>query len=595
MRIFKRIIITLLVLALAAGLGYGGWRFFLRDGQATLKLAAKFEAEGNFNWAVRCYEWAWSREPENIDIPLALADCYAAAGNDTLREATLWDAIEAMPNRTEFWFALSQAYVDQDKLLDAAHLDEKIDHPETKAAFNAARPAAPEILPEGGEYEEDCTVSLSYSGGTAYWTLTGNYPSLKTDAYTAPVRLVGQEVTVVALLVNDNGLVSPVATSEYVIGFVNEPVVIQDPTLDALLRQTMNWVEGVTLTTGMLSTVESLTLPAEVTDVSQLSLLTGLKSLDASAIQVSADWTLLSALKDLESLSLPPLTVDLHALEVIGGLTKLKNLNLSGCGITTLAPLENLTSLETLDITDCIVGDLEPLSNFLWLRSLRLGGNAVTDLAPISELTGLEELDLHGNPLRQLSGIRGLTKLRTLDISDTGTEELGDLSGLTQLESLDASDNSITSVTPLENLTKLTTLDLSWNQLQEVQTLASLKDLVRLDLSNNQLTSLPDFADDCALTFVTLNHNQLTSLEGLANLERLNYVYADYNEITDLLPLTSCHVLVQVDAFENPTHVAQALIDMGVIVNYTPVFDEETGEEITVDGQAPDGEETTEE
>ena len=40
---------------------------------------------------------------------------------------------------------------------------------------------------------------------------------------------------------------------------------------------------------------------------------------------------------------------------------------------------------------------------------------------------------------------------------------------------------------------------------------------------------------------------------------------------------------MQVDAFENPTRVAQALIDMGVIVHYTPVFDEETGPNSSVD------------
>ena len=51
----------------------------------------------------------------------------------------------------------------QDKLLDASRLDEQIADPQVRSAFNAQRPAAPVIQPEGGEYDEDCTVSLSYS------------------------------------------------------------------------------------------------------------------------------------------------------------------------------------------------------------------------------------------------------------------------------------------------------------------------------------------------------------------------------------------------------------------------------------------------
>ncbi len=591
MRIFKRILAVLLVLALLGGLGYGGWYFFLRNGSTLLALGQRFEAEGRYDWAVRCYEWAWDREPENAAMPLALAACHAAEGNYTLCESTLWDAVEAMPEQTELYFALSRAYVAQDKLLDAAHLDEQITHPEARAAFNAARPAAPAVQPEPGVYDEDCTVSLSYSSGTAYWTLSGNYPSLETDAYTAPVRLVGQEATVLALVVDANGLVSPVAAADYVVGFVNEPVTIADPALDALLRQSMGWVDGVELTTNMLATVESLTLTAEVTDLSQLPLLVNLKTLDAAALTHSVDWTLLDGLTALESLSLPPLTVDLHGLETIGTLTRLKTLQLAGCGLTTLAPLEQLTALETLDVTDCIIGDLTPLRNMIWLKTLRLGGNAVTELSPLSGLTALEELDLHGNPLRQLEPIAGLTGLRTLDISATGTARLDCLSGMTALEELNASGNSIDSLAPLEALRKLTVLDLSHNALTDAEPLVQLTELMELDLSYNQLTALPDFDDGCALTFLTVSHNRLTGLEGLADLARLNYVYADYNEITDLSPLSSCLVLVQVDAFENPTRVAQSLIDMGVIVHYTPVFDEETGGELTVEPDA-DGETT---
>ena len=108
MRILKRTLILLLVLALLAGIGTGLWYFFLRDGRTFVALAKRFEAGENYDWALRCYEWAWDREPENAAMPLALADCYARSGNSTRCEATLWDAIERMPGETELYFALSR-------------------------------------------------------------------------------------------------------------------------------------------------------------------------------------------------------------------------------------------------------------------------------------------------------------------------------------------------------------------------------------------------------------------------------------------------------------------------------------------------------
>lgn len=588
MRIFKRIVLTLLVLALLFGAVWAGWYYLLRDGSTWLTLAQRLEAEERYDWALRCYRWAWSREPYNTALPMDLAECYEVSGNYTKCEATLWEAIERMPGEVELYQMLSRVYVAQNKLLDAAQLDEQIDHPTAKAAFQAARPEAPVLQPEGGEYETDCTVSLSYVTGTAYWTLNGAYPSLTEDAYTAPVHLVGQEATAMALVVGENGLVSPVVTAQYVVGFVDEPVTLVDPALDTLVRQTMGWVDNVQLTTGMLTQVESLTLTPEVAALDQLALLVNLRELDASALGRGADWSVLAGMTQLETLRLPPMTLDTISMQTIGSLTSLRVLSMAGCGLTTLSQLANLTALEELDLTDGSIGDCSPLANMTNLRVLRLGGNAVTDVTALAGLTALEELDLHENPIADLSPLKELRRMRVLNIASTGTEGLDALVYMTDLEQLDASDNWITTVNMLSRMTLLTELNLSHNEITVVNALAELTELFRLDLSHNALVELPDFHDECKLVFVNLSHNQLTDVEGLRDLPQLNYVYLDYNEITDLLPLTSCYTLVQVDAFENPTRVAQELIDMGVIVHYTPVFDEETGEEVSVEKNPDD-------
>ncbi len=590
MKIFKRILILLLVLVLLAGIAGGVWYFFFRDGATLLRLARHLDGVGRYDWATRCYRWAWDREPDNSAIPIELAESYAASGNYTKCEATLWEAIEQAPGDLNLYLTLSQVYVAQDKLLDASRLDEQIADPQVRSAFNAQRPAAPVIQPEGGEYDEDCTVSLSYSSGTAYWTLTGDYPSAADDAYTAPVRLAGQEATVVALVVGETGLVSPAVTADYVVGFVDEAVTIADPALDAALRESMGWVEGLQLTTGLLAQVQDLTLTAEVTDLSQLSLLINLSSLDVSALPGAQDWTVLAGMRHLETLILPPETLDTASLQTIGALTTLRELYLADCGITSLAPLTDLTALEVLDLTGGSVSDCTPLAGMTNLRALYLDGNAVSDLTPLANLTALEELTLRNNPLTGLEPLRGLRQMQQLDISATGVTALDALVNMTGLTSLKASDNRIAAINVLSRMTALTELDLSHNAITDCTALGKLTELIDLNLSYNELTAIPAFSADCKLTFVNLSHNQLESVEGLKDLPRINYVYLDYNQITDLLPLTNCFTLVQVDAFENPTKVAQELIDMGVIVHYTPVFDEETGEELSKTSSATDGE-----
>ena len=62
----------------------------------------------------------------------------------------------------------------------------------------------------------------------------------------------------------------------------------------------------------------------------------------------------------------------------------------------------------------------------------------------------------------------------------------------------------------------------------------------------------------------------------LKGLPELTYVDVDYNEgIEDIECLASCPLLVQVDAFGTKVKEIATLTQMGVIVNYNPVEDED--------------------
>ena len=62
----------------------------------------------------------------------------------------------------------------------------------------------------------------------------------------------------------------------------------------------------------------------------------------------------------------------------------------------------------------------------------------------------------------------------------------------------------------------------------------------------------------------------------LQGLPELTYVDVDYNEnIEDIECLASCPLLVQINAFGTKVKEVATLTQIGVIVNYNPVEDED--------------------
>jgi Leucine-rich repeat (LRR) protein len=78
-------------------------------------------------------------------------------------------------------------------------------------------------------------------------------------------------------------------------------------------------------------------------------------------------------------------------------LTQLTSLDLGGCkSLTDVGPLSGLTQLMSLDLSSCeSLTDVGPLSGLMQLTSLDLGGcKSLTDVGPLSGLTQLTSLNL---------------------------------------------------------------------------------------------------------------------------------------------------------------------------------------------------------
>lgn len=169
-------------------------------------------------------------------------------------------------------------------------------------------------------------------------------------------------------------------------------------------------------------------------------------------------------------------------------LSEIRELSLSGCGITSLEGMELLTNLHTLDLSFNPIRDLEPLRPLTQLESLNLRETMVTDLTPLAELINLRYLNIHSVPAGSLEPIGKLHNLETLIMRNVhiGTES-DFLSGLTNLKRLNLRNTGLTSTEALAGLMREGALQ---NQLH-------IGVRAELDLRDNPLRSTAG-ADDYA-------------------------------------------------------------------------------------------------
>ena len=561
-RVLKIVIPLVVVLAL---LGTAAWFFLSFRADLTAGFlrgqAAKMVERERYSRAVTYYNWAWQLDPENQEIPLALAEAYAGSGNYTKAEYTLVRAISARPQDVDLYVALCQVYVAQDKLLDAVQMLDRTSDAEVKAALDELRPAAPVLSPENGYYTEYIEVTADGGGNAVYLSIDGDYPSMEDDAYTGPVTLPGGETMVMAVAVDENQMVSQAVQNGYTIGGVVEPVTLNDPAIDAAVREQLGMTAGETLMTDDLWSIAELTLPDTVADLADLSHFTGLTTLTIQNVS-GLDFSVLSQLTSLQTLDLSGCTISTGSLDAIAGLTGLRVLRLNNCALTDINALSQLTAL----------------------TELQLANNSLTDIGVTSLMLDLETVTLTNNPVTSIAGLSACTKLKSLDISGCSVTSIASLSGKTALETLLAGNNQIADLSPLEGCTALSVLEAPYNLVSDISVLAQLPALTRFVGNNNQITAVPDFDEETSkLQYIQLDYNEVADLAGLQGIDSLNYVYADYNQVETILPLKNNINLIQVNVWDNPIpeEEVKSLQENSIIVNYNPNYEppEEDGEE----------------
>lgn len=568
-RVFVPIFLAIIILGGVIWYLFVYDKAFTRD--ALLTGARYFEGQGRLDTASWFYDRAYEQGSGSDEIAVELARQYAQSGNYTQAEVTLNRAI-ADGGGAGVYVALSSTYVQQDKLLDAVELLDKLPDSALKEELDAMRPSAPTTPQTPGFYNQYIRVTVEGAGNQLYVNAAGQYPSVQTDAYAEPITLTDGENVIYALAVSDEGLVSPLSVFSYTVGGVIEEVSFSDPAIEQSVRSLLQVSDSQVLYSNDLWVITDFTVPQGATVYDDLRYMAFLESLTVES-GVSGQLSFLSGMTALKTLQITGTPVSDGEMEIIGTLTALEKLTLSSCSLSSVSPLSGLTELTYLDLSGNAIGNITALSSMAKLQELNMQRNALQDISALSQCALLQSLNISYNSVTTLSGISSLPVLSVLNAGHNQIADLSPLMRSTALTELRLNNNALTDVSALSNCVKLSYLDISGNTVTDISAL-NLSTLTYLNFSNNQVTALPQWSKDCALVTIDGSYNQLTDLSPLGGLQSLNQVYMDYNDgITSVDALADCPVLIQVNVYGTGVKDVSKLTSQSVVVNYNPLGD----------------------
>lgn len=198
----------------------------------------------------------------------------------------------------------------------------------------------------------------------------------------------------------------------------------------------------------------------------------------------------------------------------------IKNLSLSGQGITEVTPIAFFNQLEDLDLSNNKISGFEELSQLSKLRRLNLSYNSDLNIEDISYFDQLTFLNLSNCGISDLSPVSALTQITNLDlssnnISDAGLSALGDLTQVIHLN-LSAQTPALVSIENIAGFTNLKTLDVSNNRITAVNTIAQFSELEELNGSNNRISTLMPLQNTTQLKKVYLQANDFSFAQYLS-------------------------------------------------------------------------------
>jgi protein NUD1 len=222
---------------------------------------------------------------------------------------------------------------------------------------------------------------------------------------------------------------------------------------------------------------------------------------------------------------------------------RLKHLNLSGKGLTTLHNLDKYCpSLRILNVDN---NDIEHLSGVpSSVRMLYVNDNRLSELTSFDHLPNLQLLHADRNKLENLDALCYLDHLQEIKASHNKLKDISGVSQLLGLRNLEVGHNLIENTKWSEwSLRCLTNLDLSYNHLWFADVLTALPRLQNLNLEGNQINDFNARCDERhqALQTLNLKNNSLMHID-LRWLPKIRELDLDGNLIMSAKSLANLYM-----------------------------------------------------
>ena len=552
MKIFKIILVVLLVIIIACAVIY-----FFADGimaDIYIKLGDNDLSDGDIEQALSNYSKALEREPTNVDICLTAAEWYAQIENYTRAEQLLYDCIELVPEDYRLYSKLSAVYVRQDKLLDAVSLFDVITNETAKAEIETLRPTSPEFSVQSGNYNEYFSVVITVPEDCyCFYAFGDEYPSVTKQNYVEPIEVGDGSTTITAIAIDMDGNVSELSTVTYNVSGVIQTIDFAEPVFANVIRSTLNKSADEDVISDEAATITSLTITSEDGVISSLDDLRWLPNLTELNIegQPGLDWSQLSQLASLETLSLLNCEISTLDLDVICELKTIRSLNLSGNQIASVDAFTSIPVLEYLYISMNSISSIDALGGMAALNTLIIRENAVESVSALYNLPNLTYFDGQDNIISDLSPLELSTKLEYLNLTRCPVSDISTLSNCTSLRTLILDFCSVSDISALADCTALENLSMESNSVSDISPITSLTSLQTLNLTSNALSSLPDMSSMSSLSEVYMSYNSIDSVQAFVGMPSLTILNLDYNSITSVAALSGCPMLTSLYCFGN--------------------------------------------
>lgn len=295
----------------------------------------------------------------------------------------------------------------------------------------------------------------------------------------------------------------------------------------------------------------------------------------------------LKKLKNLESLNIGTSFLDNNSIEILGELSSLKELSISGnTDVTDITPLyalgnlvyldisntkvndissiDRLTLLESLDISDTEIKSLNSIKNLEKLNTLKMNKLKLLDVSTISLPKGLETLECNSNGLNSLEFIASAKSMLNLEAANNNITDLTDINRY-KLANIDLSHNKISNLSGIQT-DYISSLNLSYNDISDISPLNGIKahsvklgnnkisdisvfkgnsQLFTFEINNNQIEDISVLCDCFNLHALNISHNLITNIDAIATMDNLEIFEARNNRINDISPLESCKKMIE--------------------------------------------------